>query len=70
MTGHRSMHYAAEHALARQEIAARWQTGAVTAGGGLSSIGRLINSEIVDPLTRSQLRDQPARLLATTGPSL
>ena len=26
--------------------------------------------EIVDPLTRSQLRHQPSRLLATSGPSL
>jgi len=64
------MHYAAEHALAHQEMAARWQTGAAMAGGGLSSIGRLLNSEVVDPLTRSQLSDQPARLFATAGPSL
>ena len=64
------MHYAAEHALAHQEMAARWQTGAAMAGGGLSSIGRLLNSEIVDPPTRTQLRDQPARLLATSGPGL
>jgi hypothetical protein len=37
---------------------------------GLSSIGHLLNFEIVDPLTRAQLRNQPARLFATTGPSL
>jgi hypothetical protein len=28
-----------------------------------------LNSEILDPPSRFQLRDQPARLLATTGPS-
>ena len=28
------------------------------------------NSEILDPPSRFQLRDQPARPLATTGPSL
>ena len=39
-------------------------------GRCLTSTGRLLNSEIVDPLTRAQLRNQPARLLATTGPSL
>jgi hypothetical protein len=38
-------------------------------GDGLMSIGRLLDFEIVDPLTRAQLRDQPARLLATSGPS-
>jgi hypothetical protein len=37
--------------------------------GALTSIGRLLNFEIFDPLTRTQLRDQPARLLATAGPS-
>jgi hypothetical protein len=35
----------------------------------LSPVGRL-NSEIVDPLARLQLLEQPARPLATTGPSL
>ena len=29
-----------------------------------------INPKIVDPLTQAQLGNQPARLLATTGPSL
>jgi hypothetical protein len=38
--------------------------------GNLSPIGRLLYFEIVNPFTRAQLRNQPARLLATTGPSL
>ena len=38
--------------------------------GGLLSIAGVLDSEIVDPLARAQQLDQPARLLATTGPGL
>ena len=54
-----------------RELAGKHITGrGESSYAGLSTIRRLLNSEILNSPSRFQLRDQPARLPATTGPGL